>query len=216
MHDSKLASRLLFATAALSAVGFGWLSLAVARGKTQRFDQRAKRRVHGMRVDSEHPRALRIAAIGTTPLGKWWAYLPASFASARHLQRQGRTAAAITVAGTALAAAVSAFLAERLASHRFPPPERHEPAKHSYPSGHALQSSAVAFATSYVLLREGLAPSWSFAPFGLASLAAGAGRLVLDRHWTSDVLGGYCAGIAVGATGAGIYELCSHGDGTPT
>jgi membrane-associated phospholipid phosphatase len=41
----------------------------------------------------------------------------------------------------------------------------------------------------------------------LASIAAGAGRLLLDRHWTSDVIGGYCAGIALGATGAGLYEL---------
>jgi membrane-associated phospholipid phosphatase len=68
----------------------------------------------------------------------------------------------------------------------------------------------VAVATSYVLLREGLAPRWSVAPFGLASLAAGAGRLVLDRHWTSDVIGGYCAGIALGATCAGVYELAAH------
>jgi undecaprenyl-diphosphatase len=209
MHDSKLASRILFATAAVSALGFGWLSFAVARGKTQRFDQRAKRRVHGVRVDSDHPKTLRIAALGTTPLGKWWAYLPASFASARHLQRQGRSAAAMTVAGTAVAAALAALLADRLTPHRFPPWERQEPSKHSYPSGHALQTSAVALSTSYVLMREGLAPRWSFAPFGLASLAAGAGRLVLDRHWTSDVLGGYFAGISLGATCAGIYELCA-------
>jgi membrane-associated phospholipid phosphatase len=49
------------------------------------------------------------------------------------------------------------------------------------------------------------------APAGLASLAAGASRLLLNRHWTSDVIGGYCAGIALGATCAGMYELSQHG-----
>lgn len=39
------------------------------------------------------------------------------------------------------------------------------------------------------------------------ALATGLSRLILDRHWASDVIGGYCAGIALGATRAGIYEL---------
>jgi membrane-associated phospholipid phosphatase len=65
----------------------------------------------------------------------------------------------------------------------------------------------LALATGYVLEREGLARGWSVAPLGLAALAAGAGRLLLDRHWTTDVVGGYCVGIAFGATCAGVYEL---------
>ena len=211
MLDSKLASKLLFATAAVSALGFGLVSLAVAKGKTLRFDTRAKRRVHRLRVDSDHPKTLRIAALGTTPLGKWWAYVPASLVSARRLQHHGRTAGAVTVASAAVAAGLASLVLDRVVSPRSPPPERRAPSKQSYPSGHALKSSAMALTTSYVLLREGLAPSWSVAPFGLASLAAGAGRLVLDRHWTSDVLGGYCAGVALGATCAGLYELCAHG-----
>ncbi len=207
MLDSKLLSNWLFGAAALSALGFGLVSLAVARGKTSRFDNRAKRRVHGLRIDSSYPNALRKAALSTTPLGKWWAYVPPSLATARRLQRQGRTAAALTVAGTAVSAALLPWLLDRLMQRRSPPPERREPSKQSYPSGHALQTSAMAVTTSYVLLREGLAPRWSVAPLGLASLAAGAGRLLLDRHWTSDVVGGYFAGVALGATSAGLYEL---------
>jgi membrane-associated phospholipid phosphatase len=207
MGDSKLLSRLLFGTAALSTLGFGLISLAVARGKTSRFDKRAKRRVHVLRIGSTHPKALRNVALGTTPLGKWWGYVPPALATANRLQRRGRTAAARTVAVTAVSAALLSLLLDKLMRRRSPPPERHEPSKQSYPSGHALQASAVAVATSYVLLREGLAPRWSVAPLGLASLAAGAGRLLLDRHWTSDVLGGYFAGVALGTTCAGVYEL---------
>ena len=207
MQGSTLLSRCLFGAAALSALGFGLVSLAVARGKTSRFDRRAKRRVHVLRIDSRHPKALRTVAVGTTPLGNWWAYVPPSLVTARRLQGQGRTAAALTVAGTAVSAALLPLLLDRLLQHRLPPPERHEPSKQSYPSGHALQTSAVAVATSYVLLREGIAPRWSVAPLGLASLAAGAGRLLLDRHWTTDVVGGYLAGVSLGATCAGLYEL---------
>jgi membrane-associated phospholipid phosphatase len=204
---SQKLSTVLFGTAALSALGFGLLSLAVARGKTRRFDQRAKRRVHGLRIDSRHPKALRNVALTTAPLGKWWAYVPPSLLTARRLLRKGRTAAALTVAGTAVSAALAPLLFERMVKRRLPPPERGEPSKQSYPSGHALQTSAMALTTSYVVLREGFGPRWSVAPLSLASLAAGAARLLLDRHWTSDVLGGYFAGVALGATCAGVYEL---------
>jgi len=207
MLDSKISSKWLFCAAALSALGFGIVSLAVARGKTSRFDKRAKRRVHVIRIDSKHPKALRTAALSTTPLGKWWGYVPPSLLTASRLQRQGRTVAALTVVGTAISAALLPVALDRLMKRRLPPPERHEPSKQSYPSGHALQTSAMAVSTGYVLLREGLGPRWSVAPLGLASLAAGAGRLLLDRHWTSDVLGGYFAGVALGATCAGVYEL---------
>jgi undecaprenyl-diphosphatase len=210
MVDSKLATKVLFGTAALAALGFAALTSAVLRGKLQRFDERAKRRVHGARIDLGHGRALRNMALSTTPLGKWWGYLPPSLATARRLLRNGRGAGAAAVAGTALVAAVLPPLLKKLLPRRFSPRQPDRVSTHSYPSGHALQTSAVALTTSYVLLREGMAPRWFVAPAGLASLAAGASRLLLDRHWTSDVVGGYCAGIAVGATGAGVYELVSH------
>jgi undecaprenyl-diphosphatase len=209
MVDSKLAAKLMFGTAALAAFGFAAVTAAVVQGKTRRFDREAKRRVHGARIDLGHGRVLRTAALGTTPLGKWWGYLPASLATAGRLLRRGRGAGAVAVAGTALLAALTPPLLKKLLPQRLAPPERNGFSRHSYPSGHALQTSAVALITSYVLLREGMAPRWFVAPAGLASLATGAARLLLDRHWTSDVVGGYCAGVALGTAGAGVYELAS-------
>jgi undecaprenyl-diphosphatase len=188
-------------------VGFAAVTNAVLRGKLQRFDERAKRRVYGARIDLGHGRAVRRAALSTAPLGKWWGYLPPALATARRLLLRGRSSGAITVAGSAVAAALLPPLFKRVLPPRRSPPERRKPSTHSYPSGHALQTSALALTTSYVLLREGMVPRWYVAPAGLASLAAGASRLLLDRHWTSDVVGGYCAGIALGATCAGMYEL---------
>ncbi len=207
MLDTKLATRLLFGTAALAALGFSALSVAVARGKTSRFDARAKRRVQSSRGGGGKALALRAVAKTTTPLGKWWGYLPASLATAGRLLRSGRTAGAITVASSAVGAALLPPLLERALGDRLAPPERGDGASHSYPSGHALQSSAVALATGYVLWREGMSSKSKLSPLGVASLAAGAGRLLLDRHWTTDVVGGYFAGIAWGAACAGAYEL---------
>lgn len=212
MTDPNLATKLLFGTAALATLGFVAMTRAALRGKTSRLDRRAQRQWHAAVPPGKADGAgLKAALRGTTPLGKWWGQIPTALATARTLQRRGKTAGALTVLGTSVGAVLLSQVLDRVLSHRQPPPERGEPSKQSYPSGHALQSSALALTTGYVLRREGVAPAWSAAPLGLASLAAGAGRLLLDRHWTSDVLGGYLAGIAFGASCAGFYELARGG-----
>lgn len=207
MTHFKLSSQTLFGVAALGALGFALTSAAVARGLTSKLDKRAKRGVHEARGRGERASGVRGAAWATTPLGKPWAYVPPSLWTALRLQRQGRTAGALTIAATATLAAVLPKVLDGALRRRPPPIERHQPSKQSYPSGHALQTSALALTTGYVLYREDVGPRWTSAPLGFASLAAGAGRLLLDRHWTSDVIGGYCAGVALGAAAAGFYEL---------
>jgi len=207
MASANVRVTLWLGLAACAAAGFGALAAAVARGKTTQIDARAKRFVHGLRDDGIRGEVLRRAALSTKPLGKWWAYLPPSLANARRLLAAGRRNAALTIAGSSVVTALAPLVLERVVARRMPPPERHEPSKQSYPSGHALQTSAVAITTSYVLAREGGGRGWASAPLLLGSLAAGAGRLVLDRHWLSDVIGGYLAGVALGATSAACYEL---------
>ncbi|HEU5074482.1 MAG TPA: phosphatase PAP2 family protein [Polyangiaceae bacterium] len=196
---------LLFGTATAAALAYVALSRAVARGKTERLDRGAKRAVHRARGNGRG-NGLVVAARSATPLGKWWGHLPPTLLTAGRLLKEGRRAAAVTIAGTSVTAAVLPLLLDRISARRLPPPERGEP-KQSYPSGHALQSSALALTTTYVMRRERLAsPAW-LASLGPLSLAAGLSRLLLDRHWASDVLGGYCAGIALGAGTSGLYEL---------
>jgi undecaprenyl-diphosphatase len=206
LSQSKAASALLFGTAAVAALGFAALTRAVARGETKRWDRRAKRAVHAARARVGE-QALSALAHSTTPLGKWWSHVPAAFATALKLREDGRRAAALAIAGTSVAAALLPPVLDRAVKRRSPPPERHEPSKQSYPSGHALQSSAMALTVSYVMHREQLTPPSRLAALGPLSLATGLGRLLLDRHWASDVLGGYFAGVAIGATAAGLYEL---------
>jgi len=202
MTNSKLSAGVLFGVAAAAALGFVAITRAVARGNTERIDHAAKRTAHRARTSG-----LVLAARSTTPAGKWWGQVPATFLTAAKLLKNGRRAAAITIATTSVAAALLPLLLDRVSVRRLPPPERGEPNKQSYPSGHALQSSALALTTAYVMHREQLAsPKW-LTSLGPLSLATGVGRLLLDRHWASDVLGGYCAGIALGAGSSGLYEL---------
>jgi membrane-associated phospholipid phosphatase len=206
MSSRKISASWFFATAVVAAAGFVAVTRAVAQGKTARWDHRAKRAVHTARVGGAE-QALTATAHATTPLGKWWGQVPAALLTAVQLRRKGRTTAAWAIASTSLVAAVLPGVLDRLTVQRLSPRERRGGQKQSYPSGHALRTSAMAISVGYVMHRERLAaPAW-LTPLAPLSLATGLGRLILDRHWTSDLVGGYCAGIALGATSAGLYEL---------
>lgn len=132
-------------------------------------------------------------------------YLPAAAKASRDLAKAGRPEAAATIAGTAVLAALVPLVLDHVLPRRLPPWERKEPSKHSYPSGHALQTAALAVAGSYVVYRERIGLRWAGA-LGFGSMAAGLGRLLLDRHWTSDVIGGYFMGTTLGALTSAAYE----------
>jgi membrane-associated phospholipid phosphatase len=77
----------------------------------------------------------------------------------------------------------------------------------SFPSGHAMRSSAVAFAVAYALVRENVAPGRFVVPIAVAlPAAAGISRAYADVHWATDVLGGWGLGAAVGAGAALCHE----------
>jgi hypothetical protein len=206
MTQLKLSSHTLFGIAALASLGFALATAAVTRGMTAKLDTRARRGAHQSR--GRGALANRLGG-GPPRTGKWWTHLPPSFWTALRLQRQGRTAGAMTIAATATVAAVLPKILAHALQRRLPLFARHQASTRTYPNGRALQASAMALTTGYVLYREGVGLRWTGAPLGLASLGAGAGRWLLDRHFTSDIIGGYCAGVALGAAAAGVYELAA-------
>jgi membrane-associated phospholipid phosphatase len=204
MNDSQRNACWLAAASLGTAAAFTVLTVAVVRGETADWDQRSKRTVKA-RTSEPQRRLSQTSA----PVGKWWSQVVASLVGAGRLTLSGRRAAAGAVAGASIGAAVLTPLLERVIPIRRPPPEHPEydnPSKQSYPSGHALRTSATATTTAYVLWREGRAP-WAGGPLALASVVSSGGKLVLSRHWTTDIIGGYLAGIAWGTACASLYEL---------
>jgi undecaprenyl-diphosphatase len=66
----------------------------------------------------------------------------------------------------------------------------------SFPSGHAMASSALVFALAIILWRT----KWRWLAVGLGGafmLAIGLTRLYLGVHYPSDVLAGWCVSLAV-------------------
>ena len=105
------------------------------------------------------------------------------------------------------AAEVLSRALDRVPPHRRPPAGHPKPHKPSFPSGHALETTAVAGASAYVLARENLVAAP--AAFGAAvalSLASTLGRLYLDRHWASDAVAGVTLGVSIAAACAAWYE----------
>lgn len=197
----------LFGTSAASTIGYVLLARAVARGKTRGEDRKLRRDAQAHVT----PRAERLAET-TGHIGKWYTHLPASLLGAAMLAYKRRYVAAGSIVATSLGATALSHVLDHVHDQPTPPPGK-QPDEATFPSGHALETTAVSVASSWVVAREQVAPAGAVAPLALvASLVSGLGRLVVDRHWTSDAVAGYLAGSALGTAVAGVYELVRGND----
>jgi membrane-associated phospholipid phosphatase len=218
----------LGATAAGAAAGLGALARATARRETAPADEAARERAA---LPPRHP--ARQAAAALAPLGTWRLYVPAALGVAawllaeewrrptaatawrtarRGLRRGPRRAprreagALAVVASGALAAALGPAFDRWLPQPPAPPghPERD---KAVFPSGHTFGPTSVALTTAWVLARERRVPLAVALPAALAvPLVSASGKLMDQRHWMSDVLGGYLASAAVAGACLAAYE----------
>lgn len=193
---------------ASSRVSPGWLlpSLALAAAGAAaavafRLPRNAvDRRVRRALVARSTP-AVRRAARALSPLGKPYGHGPLALAMAAYVSREtGCWRDGVPIIAASASAALASRLLERYLPVRHPPPGRHKPDEPSFPSGHALETAAVATAASIVLDRQELGRRALIVPAViLAPLLSGAAKLYLDRHWATDVVGGWAAGVALGA-----------------
>lgn len=201
----------LGATSVVAMAAFGTLAIAVAKRKTSAID----RALHP-RLKTRRRSAARRAADPLALVGKWWVYLPLAGAAAMYLmERQARhpgrwksaVSGAESVLLSGLAASVLGQVFDRFLPQPPAPPGHRKKRKPVFPSGHAFGPSAVAWTTAYVFHREGqlhsvaaLLPAVAYPSLMVST------RLVDEKHWASDALGGFLAGAAVSAGCAALYE----------
>lgn len=212
-------------TAATAATGFGVLNAATVHRHTAHADRLVGK---GAKARRGHP--VRRAARALAPIGKWYTYMPLAAALSAYLlaaadapvsrRARGRGprlrprrltgAAAILVAGL-LATGLNPLF-DRWLPQPPVPPGRRAKRKAVFPSGHAFGPGAIALTAAYVLSREGvLRPAIAF-PFALTIPAITAGaRLVEEKHWASDVAGGYLGAATLAAACLAAYEATRDG-----
>jgi len=186
-----------------AAAGFGLLARKVYARETRHLDGAARQQ-----FPKRRRRLTRALAKGIGPVGKWYGQMPAATLAAALAWRRGGRSAAVPIVTSSATAAAMAWALERWIPQREPPPGRHSPTEPAFPSGHALQTSAVAWTVAYVFLRQHGRRAVPLLPFAiLVPLASGLAKTYLDRHWLTDVLGGYLLGAAIAAPAAAGYEL---------
>ena len=215
--------RALGGAALASAAGFGAVAYASATRASAKADHRLRRRVA---LAKDHP--VRRATAAIAPLGKWWAYMPLALgvgawllgapgfrrddaAGVRRPRRRpglrARASSAATVVAAGTIATALSPLFDRLLPQPPAPPGRRDPRKPVFPSGHAFGPTAVAATSAWLLAREGLVRPALAVPVALAfPIATVADRVAGQRHWASDVLGGWLAGAAIAAGCLAAYE----------
>ena len=188
-----------------AAAAFAALTSRTLKPRTILGDLRLRSRIPGYGKHSKK------AAVQFGYLGKEWSALSAAGLLGAKLLRDNRRAGAVAVATAALGAIGASHLFDAVLPQKTPPPGRKAPTDPHFPSGHALHSTAVLTIGAWVLSRERMLSSNAAATgAGVLALALGFDRLVQDRHWTSDVVGGWLAAISIAGLAATGYELASR------
>ena len=200
----------LAALTVASATAFAFIARAVARRDLAPLDRAMHDRTA---IEPGHP--VRRAAEAAAPIGKWWTYVPAAALAGGYIVASRRHKAGVIGSASILAAAGIAHALSQAFDDVLPqppaPPGRDRPDHPVFPSGHAFGTTTVGLAAAYVLWRQELAPAPFVFPAALAiPVTSSVGRLIEEKHWISDIAGGFLAAIAVASLTSAVYEACSE------
>jgi undecaprenyl-diphosphatase len=185
-----------------AAIGYALVARSVSRQRTAADDRKVRDEIQ----DKREPEGEAVAEV-VHPLGKQWIHIPIAAALSAGLAHRGAGRSAIVPLIASVGSDTLSRVFDRLPPNRKPPPGHPNQKKTSFPSGHANETTAVAFTSAFVLSREGVvAPAPAFAVATLLAIASPASRMYVDRHWATDVIAGWCLGLATAAGCAAIYE----------
>jgi undecaprenyl-diphosphatase len=202
-HNQAVLPIALIGAGAGAAIGFTLLARSVKRHGTRHVDGTVRRA-----LPKRHRRVTRVAMQLIEPLGKWYGQMPIAALATAAVWRARGPRAGLPIAAASASAASLAWVLERTMRPRKPPPGRHSPTEPAFPSGHSLQTAAVAWTSAYVLVRDGIASPGGAVPLAVALPAlSGLVKLWRDRHWFTDVVGGYLLGAALAASAAAGHEI---------
>lgn len=203
MVRRKSAARIaLFSlTAAGASALLARMFRAVAKRELAETDQEVREEVLARDPDPESPVALFFKAISATEF-----LLTMNGLVALGTCRRGARAWLPVVLGPALVKAAG-MTCERMLPLQYAPTSKDGRPKPSFPSDHAMAATAELLVPAYVLVREKLLTPAALAGIVVIPVGAGINRLVRDRHWASDVVAGWTAGLGIASLCCLVSEL---------
>ena len=204
----RFESRALLLSLVVAGAAWTFLSFAaeVAEGETAAFDRRLLLmfRAPGHPADPLGPRSFEEAMRDVTALGGFTFLTLVTVVAALAFVFHRKLRHALVLVGTVLAAQVASELLKQVYGRSRPDLVPHGSYVYSasFPSGHSMLAAAT-FLTLAVLISS-LEPRRStkalvFVVAVLITVGVGISRIYLGVHWPSDVLGGWCAGVAFAA-----------------
>ncbi len=120
----------------------------------------------------------------------------------------GRPRAALAVLVAPVGAMAAYELVKRGVGRARPPQSVHLiESGYSFPSAHATAATAICCTLAYVFWQEGwMSGGAALALAAVGPVLVGISRVYLDVHWTTDVLGGWSAGVTVAALSMALYQ----------
>ena len=146
--------------------------------------------------------SIPLVVVAATATLVWW------------LHENDRNDAALAIGLTPLMAAAAGQSFTTFFPQRSPPDATDtngKGAEASFPSGHTAGVTAEALAIAYILSREKLASPSTLAALLAWPLVVGVTRVYRGRHWFSDVLAGWIAGIGVASVSVIFYRARTNG-----
>jgi membrane-associated phospholipid phosphatase len=198
-HERELA---LAAGALIAAAGLAVLAVKLDGAPPTALDSRIQRGV----LRSTTKRGRKLGRIISRP-GYPAIYFPATALLIAALRRRGARGSDALIIASLGGWATHRFI--KLFANRRRPRSMKGRANEleAFPSGHTTASTAIAMTAAYVLARQRLVPlPVAIAIGGLVPATIGAGRVLSDEHWATDVIGGWIGGAGIAALAAAIFE----------